>query len=488
MKSFRVSGRRAAASLSLGLPFLTGYVCAQEEPQSQAKSLEERYQEQEQRIRILERKLELQTEAADAAAAAKDTPVVKAGPKGFSLETKDGQNSFRLRGLLQADGRYFSDRITPDSADTFLLRRVRPIFEGTLGGIYDFRIMPDFAGGRTVIQDAWVTARFKPWFAVTAGKLKAPVGLERLQSAADIKFIERAYPTSLVPNRDIGIQFSGNLLSNRLSYAIGFFNGALDGSSSENNSSPDVDNNRDKDIDARIFSNPFLNSDNSALRGLGVGVAWSHAVDAGADVNATATNTLLPAYRTVGQQTFFSYRTGTTVGSPDGYTLSSGKRSRVAPQFYYYVGPFGLLGEYTEVAQRVRRTAAADTRADTLHHDAWQLAASWLLTGEDASFKGVIPRSSYRPGQEGRGAVELVARVSQLDIDNDAFADGANSFANPANRASKASEWVVGVNWYLSQNFKIAANYAQTRFDGGAAGGADRNDEKVFLTRFQVAF
>ena len=46
---------------------------------------------------------------------------------------------------------------------------------------------------------------FQPWFAVTAGKFKVPVGLERLQSANDIRFVERAFPTSLLPNRDLGV-------------------------------------------------------------------------------------------------------------------------------------------------------------------------------------------------------------------------------------------------------------------------------------------
>ena len=35
----------------------------------------------------------------------------------------------------------------PETADTFILRRVRPTVEGTFGGIYDFRFMPDFGGG-----------------------------------------------------------------------------------------------------------------------------------------------------------------------------------------------------------------------------------------------------------------------------------------------------------------------------------------------------
>jgi hypothetical protein len=29
-------------------------------------------------------------------------------------------------------------------------------------------------------------------------------------------------------------------------------------------------------------------------------------------------------------------------------------------------------------------------------------------------------------------------------------------------------------------------NYEQTSFDGGADGGADREDEKVFMTRIQL--
>ncbi len=44
----------------------------------------------------------------------------------------------------------------------------------------------------SVIVDAYVAARFNPAAVVTVGKFKPPVGLERLQSSADIRFIERA--------------------------------------------------------------------------------------------------------------------------------------------------------------------------------------------------------------------------------------------------------------------------------------------------------
>jgi phosphate-selective porin OprO/OprP len=61
------------------------------------------------------------------------------------------------------------------------------------------------------------------------------------------------------------------------------------------------------------------------------------------------------------------------------------------------------------------------------------------------------------------------------------------TFADPTKSAYKAKEWAVGVNWYPERRIKIAVNYGQTSFEGGAATG-NREDEKALLTRFQVAF
>ena len=113
---------------------------------------------QEQRIKVLERKLEIQDETTKAAVAA--TPVVKASPKGFSWGSADNANVIKVRGLLHADGVDYIEDADLKGINSWSLGRVRPIIEGTVGGIYDFRFMPDFGRGRTVIQDAWVTGRF----------------------------------------------------------------------------------------------------------------------------------------------------------------------------------------------------------------------------------------------------------------------------------------------------------------------------------------
>jgi phosphate-selective porin OprO and OprP len=446
--------------------------------------LKQRLDQQEQQIKVLERKLELNDEAAKAAIP--NTPIVRADPqRGFRLQSADGQNVVRLRGVLHFDGRYFNDDVTPETADTWILRRVRPTLEGTLNGIYDYRFTPDFAGGRTFILDAFLAARLKPWAVVTAGKFKVPVGLERLVSATDLRFIERAFPTSLVPNRDLGLQLGGDVAGGVLNYSIGYFNGVSDGSSSDSNTpTPDAENDTKGDWAARLFVQPFANSDNFALRGLGFGVAGTYV-----DSTGSPTTTLLPSYRTPGQQSFFSYRGSSAAGvvPVTTATFADGERLRVTPQAYYSLGRYGVLGEYVQVSQEVSRDTAVGRRTEKLDTTAWHVQFAWFLTGEDQSFRGFTPQSTFSIENGTWGAFELVARYHELDIDDDAFIGGANSFANPATAASKASAWGVGVNWYLNQNYKWSLNYDVTTFEGGAATG-DRPDENALFTRFAVQF
>lgn len=449
--------------------------------------LRERLDAQEQKIKVLERKLELQDEAASASSAS--TPVLRASPQqGFRIQSADAANVVRLRGVLHFDGRHFADDATADTADTWLLRRVRPTLEGTLNGIFDYRFTPDFAGGRTIVLDAYLAAKLRPWAVVTAGKFKVPVGLERLVSATDLRFIERGFPTSLVPNRDLGVQLGGDIAGGVLNYSLGYFNGVNDGGSSDSNTpNPDAENDTKGDWAARIFFQPFAGSDNFALRGLGFGIAGTYV-----DSTGSTTTTLLPSYRTPGQQVFFSYRgsapASVTTPAVNG-TFADGERIRWTPQAYYSIGSFGVLGEYVQVSQDVSRlTPTAGLRKATLDHSAWQIQLAWFATGEDQAFRGFTPGSVFSLDAGTWGALELVARYHQLDVDDAAFEGGANSFASPDTAASKASAWGVGVNWYLNQNYKWSLNYDVTSFDGGAPDGGDRPDEKALFTRFALQF
>jgi phosphate-selective porin OprO/OprP len=447
--------------LVLSLLLFGGPVRAQD--QTPDKTTDDKVQELEQKVRVLERKDEIRQE--EAADKAKTATTATSGKDGFSIKSADGAFLLKLRGYVQFDGRFFSKDEQKPGIDTFTLRRVRPIFEGTIYKIFDFRIMPDFGQGTTVLFDAYAEARFSPLFKVRAGKFKPPIGLERLQSATDILFVERALPTNLVPNRDLGIQVAGDVNGGVVSYAVGVFNGTVD-----LGNQADADTNNSKDTEGRIFFQPFAAA-GGPLKNLGFGVAASTGIHEG-----TAAAPGLPSYRTPAQQTFFSYRSD---GTAAGTVVSDGRHTRFSPQGYFYSGPFGLLAEYVQSKQEVTRGGAA---AD-LQHTSWQAAASWVIAGGEASYRGVNPKQVFDPASHTWGAFEIAARYSKLDLDDKTFP----LFANPASSPRSAAAWAVGLNWYLNKNVRVMLDYERTRFDGGAAGG-DREDENILFSRFQIAF
>jgi phosphate-selective porin OprO/OprP len=213
-------------------------------------SLLRRVEEIDQKQRILERRWELEQEKAQAKA--KAAPTLIAGRDGFSLKSPDGEYLLRLRGQTQMDGRYFNADANRLGTNTFVIRRLRFIFEGTLAKFFDFKFMPDLAGGRLVLQDSYFDARIWQHLAFRVGKFKTPFGIERLQSHTNMLFIERALPNNLVPNRDIGLQLHGDFAHGILSYAVGVFNGVLDGGNN------DVDLSDGKDFAGRFMFSPFI--------------------------------------------------------------------------------------------------------------------------------------------------------------------------------------------------------------------------------------
>lgn len=414
-----------------------------------------------QRLAVLERKLEIAGEEAAAKAAA--TPTVSIGEKGLSLKNAETGFRLKLRGIIQFDQRNFYDDDQVQLNDTHLLRRIRPSLEGTLTPLIAYRLTPEFAGDSARIIDAYIDLRFNPAYTLRVGKITGPVGLERLQSGSALSMAERGFPSELAPNRDIGAQWQGELLAGRLNYAFGLFNGTPDGRDA---TTTDSDNNFE--WAARIFAEPWRN-DGSAFSGLGFGVAVSTGDKQGAG------NNFLPRYRTPGQNVFFNYRSSVE---------AVGKHQRISPQLYFYRNAYGVLAEYIRSAQELSsgRTAA---RQRTLENDAWQLTTSWILTGENASFRGVDkPNQAFALGDEGWGAFELLARYGELDIDDAAFP----LYADPQTAASRARAWGLGLNWYLTSNLKLVFNHTHARFDGGARASKDRPDEKGVFSRIQVAF
>ena len=147
---------------------------------------------------------------------------------------------------------------------------------------------------------------------------------------------------------------------------------------------------------------------------------------------------------------------------------------------YYYIGPFGALVEFAKSSQDVSN----GKDSGSVDNDAWQVQVSYVLTGEDAGFKDVTPLFNFEPSKGHWGAFEVAVRYGELNVDDSAF----KKFADITKSAKSATAEGIGLNWYLNKNTKILLDYEQTSFDGGAAKGADRPDEKLALARFQIAY
>ncbi|HUS35300.1 MAG TPA: porin [Verrucomicrobiae bacterium] len=438
---------------------------------AQEADLKTKVEELEQELRIVKRRLELDKEVATEKS--KTAPVLSAGANGFSLRSADTNFVMKIRGYVQADARFFPDDAAAAAAnDSFLLRRVRPIIEGTVWDKFDYRVMLDFGSNLSLssandpfVQDAYVNARFLPEFQVQAGKFKEPVSLERLQSGANLLFVERAYTAQMAPNRDVGFQIQGDLFDAKLNYSIGAFNGVANGGSGDYETFDD-----EKDIVARVFATPFKDSNVDAIRGLGFGVAGTFGNQEGS----------LRGFVSAGQQTMFSYNPA-NVGTNQVTVVADGEHWRIAPQTYYYYGPFGIFGEYIISNQKVRKNNP--TEFATFRNAAWSVSASYFLTGEDNSFKAVTPKRPFKPSEGGWGAFELAARVQHIDIDDRVFP----LYANPNTSTSGALTWGVGLNWHLNKNFKVNLNYEKTDFDGGTS-ALLAHGEDVIMTRAQISF
>ena len=136
---------------------------------------------------------------------------------------------------------------------------------------------------------------------------------------------------------------------------------------------------------------------------------------------------------------------------------------------YYLNGPFSAGSEY--FINQVR----SDTTGDPFFHGG-EVFAAYLFTGEShpynargAYFEDVVPERSFF--RNGPGAVELVGRVSYVDLDSAAVRGG---------RFLRATALL---NWYMSEALRFEAAYG--------IGFLDRDDlvgrTQFFMTRIQLS-
>lgn len=370
----------------------------------------------------------------------------------FVIQSDNGDNRLQLGGFVQFDGRFTVHDPQRSVTDTLLVRRLRSIAQGRVARYFDFYLNVDFAGGAVNVRDAYFDTAVSDAFRVRVGRGKVPFSYERQILVSSIMFVERGFTTGVAPDRDIGVQVLGDLAGNVVSYAASLTNGVVDGGSA------DLDANEAKDVAGRLVVRPWARTAAHSLSGLGFAAAGGTGTQASP----------LPSFQSSGRQTYFSY-----AGA-----AAEGRRTRLSPQVFYYKGPFGGYGEYVRSRGGVREGLAS---AD-VDHVAWQVAASWVVTGEAAGERNVRPRVNFDPPTHHFGALQLAVRYQAARVSRNAVTLG---LAAP-NASRTADAWTLGANWYLNPYVKWNINVERTVFDGDAEG--PRPAENAILIRAHLGF
>jgi phosphate-selective porin OprO/OprP len=383
-------------------------------------------------------------------------PEPTAGWKDYGFWITSRGFKLHIGAILQYDGRFFVDEGTDKHVDTFAFRSTRLDLGGTVFENWDFRFVPDFANSKLVVQDAYFDAHYSEELRLRFGKFKVPFGLERLQEERNTQFTERGLPTQISPNRDLGVQAFGDLGGGLVSYQAGIFNGVADGGSGDGDASDD------KDLAARVFLKPFPGHE----------IGFGGATTVGEQHGHLATNTDVGAFKTAGQTTFFQF-------SPN--VVADGLHWRATGQAYLYEGPLQLFSEYVRTQQHILN----GTKQEIAKLEAWQVMGSFVLTGENASYKGVTPAHPFDPSKGTWGAFDVAARVGELRVVDDNTLNAG--FADPTKSARRIWAAGVGLDWYPNRTIRFVLDLDRAWYTRGAKMG-DRPDETSIIGRAQAAF
>lgn len=349
-----------------------------------------------------------------------------------SLEAAaDDYPTVELGGRAHLDYAFYDDDVR-ELGDGGELRRGRLFAAGQLAEDWSYKVQFDFAGGDATPKDVKVTYTGLPAGTITIGNFKQPLSLENLTSSKYITFVERALPTSLAFDEQLGVGYQH--VGERHFFAASAFGQPVD------------EEGVDEGLGAGArFAYTPVRGDRDLLH-LGVAGAWEQAPD--------ASDTLRLRARPESHVTDVRLvDTGTLTGVED--------LTRAGLEAAWVRGPFSLQAEAIRVD--VNRRTVPDYAAT-----GWYLFGSWFVTGESRPYKeGEFGRVKPRGDA---GAWEVALRLSALDFDDAGVAGGTEDNVT------------LGVNYYVTSHFRFMGNY--TRVESTREGV----DDDPGILQFRMAY
>jgi phosphate-selective porin OprO and OprP len=366
---------------------------------------------------------------------------------GLHIDSADRNFRVTIGGRIHNDWAVFSSADRVEGAlgslrDGTEFRRTRLQVSAVMYKNVNFRAEYDFAGGST-IKDLYIGVSDLPGVGnVRVGHFKEPFTLDEPTSDNNTTFMERALPNTFAPSRNTGVMFHDALAKQRMTWQLGVFR--------DTNEFGDGSGDGKYNLTGRVTGRPWYQDGGRKLVHAGLGYSRRKANSGQFRFSQRPEAHLAPRF--------------VDTGSFDGKTLQL-----IGTELALVNGPVSLQSEY--VGAFVTRP-----NAGRLNFSSFYVMGSYFLTGEHRAYDNengifgrVSPRHNFEGVGRGRGAWEVAARYSRLNLDDEPIFGG------------KLQDVTLGLNWYLNPNTKIMWNYVSAdRVDTGRA--------NIFQTRFQVDF
>lgn len=324
-------------------------------------------------------------------------------------------------------------------------RRVRIYSSGKMYGTVKYKLQLEFAGGKIAFKDVFIELNKLPIKGnLRVGHFKEPLRLEALTSSKYITFMERGLPIAFAPERNTGAMYH-TTFGEKLSIQSGVFRNS-DAFGNDKSATNNVN------ITSRITY--LAISDGDKLLHLGISNSIRKNSDNDYGFSSRAENHM-----------------GSELLSVE-FTNQVKDVNIIAGEMAYVNSSLSLQGE---VIQTTVNTEIGQGNTPFTHEIiSYYGQVSYFLTGENRPYKSslagfgrVKPKKNY--GENGWGALEVAARFSAIDLQED----------------GSLEDFTIGLNWYLNPNTRVMLNYVMGELTDGAG---EITTENAVMMRIQLDF
>ena len=308
------------------------------------------------------------------------------------------------------------------------LRAARLMLRGTIGADYVVRylIAGEYKGFDSTRDTNWdmtdVSLTFPlrgPATTLTVGKTKETHSYEMVGDAANLPFQERVLNPFFV-SRSTGIRLNHLSADRMWTFAAGLFNDSWSGNATG------VANDG-TDFTARVTHLLWFESEGHKFMHLG------------ASVRRVGPDGGQLRYRGRPESNVTDYYVDT------GF-FAANHAWHLGLEGVWQNGPLSLMGEYIQ--------ARVDTKAPgTVNFSGGYVGVSWVVTGDSRPYDQAAGYARRVQPIQSTGALELVGRVSKVDLDDGVI------------RGGQFTKTYLGANWWASHRWKLGVGWGRTWLD-----------------------